>query len=148
MKCKFSIYISISQHFASFFSQSKRRNDATDRQDFNAPIHLFNTYFIEPLSESGHCDLEEEINMTIVVSAFITLVQDLRRQMCNPKSSSKCPVLVNNSVFYRTPWLQTHREITIEIFKRAFSILQAIPIPFYFLVNFPYTLPLNKFQTT
>ena len=43
----------------------------------------------EPLLNLGYHRLEEEINMTIAVSAFMTLVQELRKQICNCISSSK-----------------------------------------------------------
>ena len=39
--------------------------------------------------DSGCCHLEEEINMAIAVSTFMTLIQELRKQICNCTSSSK-----------------------------------------------------------
>lgn len=68
--------------------------------------------------------------MAIAVPTFMTHIQELRKQIHNYKSSSKCLTLVSESIFYRIPLLQTHRGIKIETLEPEFSVLQTVPILF------------------
>lgn len=77
-------------------------------------MHLFIYSSIDwAPSESGHCYLEEGVSMAITVSVFMTLIQEIRKQICNPKSSSKCPTLVTEGIFNRIPLLRRNNNQNI-----------------------------------